>query len=132
MHDNTSRNEEHLFGDSIGLIARVREGMLVRDADGNELGTVDYIQMGNPDAVTPRGTTAAPDDLFTVAVKSIFGGQADVPEPKRSQLLRYGFVRVDGPDLSDTDRFIRSDQIKDVSEDTVWLRVAKDQLTTEQ
>ncbi len=37
MHDNTTRNEDHLFDDNAGPIARVREGMTVRDADGNEL-----------------------------------------------------------------------------------------------
>ena len=42
-----------------------------------------------------------------------------MPEPRRSQLLRRGYVKVDGPGFLGHDRHVRADQIRDVSRDTV-------------
>jgi hypothetical protein len=130
MHDNTTRNEEHLFHDAAGPITNVREGMTVRDVTGQELGTVEYVKMGNPDAATAGGNTYQSNDLIEAAMAA-FGTGSEVPEPERRQLLRYGFIRIDGPSLSDTDRFVRSDKIKEVSGETVTLAVSKDQLVSE-
>jgi hypothetical protein len=64
----------------------------------------------------------------------VFGDERepDVPGPLRAQLLRYGFVKVDGPGLTDTDRYVRSDRIASVSGDTVTLSVSKDRLAEEE
>src|SRR5438105_2182227 len=42
-------------------IARVREGMRVLDVAGSEIGKVEYVQMGDPEAVTTAGNQATPD-----------------------------------------------------------------------
>jgi hypothetical protein len=132
MSDNTLRNEGQIFHDESGPLARVREGMPVVDATGQKLGTVEHVKMGNPDTATARGSVQGSADPVLEIAASVFGGEADVPEPKRSQLLRYGFIRIDGSGLSDTDRFVRSDKIRDVVDDTVYLTMSKDQLIAEQ
>ncbi len=47
--------------------------------------------------------------------------EPDVPEPLRSQLLRTGFIKVDGSGLADADRYIGADRISEVSGATVRL-----------
>ncbi len=131
MDKGTIGNDAPLFDDEGGLLGRVRVGMAVRDAADQELGTVEFVKMGDPVAVTTRGNDQAPGNLVAAVAQAIFGG-VELPEAKRDQLLRYGFVRIDGSGLTDTDRFVRGDRIKAVSSDTVTLSLTRDQLPIEQ
>jgi hypothetical protein len=132
MHDNTTRHGDQLFAMDADLIAMVQEGMTVQDVTGEELSTVERVKMGDPDAATTRGSTNQRDASAVDILASVFGGGTDVPEPKRSQLLRYGFIRIDGAGLTDSDRFVRADKIKQVAGDIVTLAISKQQLLTEQ
>ncbi len=114
MNDNTTQHGDHLFQMDGGVVAMVREGMTVRDAAGAGLGTVERVKMGDPEAITTDGNVAPQSGGFVADVLTAMFGDIDVPEPKRSQLLRYGFIRVDGAGLTDTDRFVRGDKIQQV------------------
>ncbi|HEV8638405.1 MAG TPA: hypothetical protein VG370_29680, partial [Chloroflexota bacterium] len=48
---------------------------------------------------------------------------SEVAQPIRADLLRVGFVKVDGPNLFDTDRYVRADVIEAVEGDTVRIRL---------
>jgi hypothetical protein len=102
------------------------------DSTGRELGTVELVRMGDPDAVTTRGNEPAPAEVVEAVSAAVFGSEPEVPEPKRSQLIRLGFIKIDGPGLSDTDRYVRSDHISAVSGERVVLAVSKEQLLVEQ
>jgi hypothetical protein len=111
------------------ILELVREGMTVVDADGREVGEVAYVQMGDPEAVTTRGN---PPSVTSLAEHvSVDGAEPDVPEPLRSRLLRHGFVKVDGPDLFDTDRYVRADRIAGIDGGTVRLAVRREALAEE-
>ena len=114
-----------------GLIERVRNGMRVVDADGRELGEVAYVQMGDPEAATTQGTGPATTNIVDAFV-NVTGGEPDLPEPLRSRFLRHGFVKVDGPDLADTDRYVRGDQIAAGGGDVVTLTVLREELAVEE
>ena len=131
MNDNTTQQTDYLFQMDGGLVAMVREGMTVCDAVGHEVGTVERVKMGDPEAITTANSAAPQADGFAADVLTAMFGDIDVPEPKRLQLLWYGFIRVDGAGLTDTDRFVRGDKIKQVHWDTVTLAVTKDELLTE-
>jgi hypothetical protein len=120
-------------GSGAGQIAQVTDGMTVVDSAGEKVGDVEYVQMGDPQAATTRGNEPDEPGLIGQVGMAILGDERepDVPEPKRSQLLRYGFIKVDGPGLTDADRYVRSDRIAGVSGDTVTLTVPKDELPTE-
>ena len=130
-----SENVTSGAGSGIGgrLIERVTEGMTVVDASGEKLGKVEYVQMGDPQAVTTQGNENQPDLIGRVGT-TILGDERepDVPEPARSMLVRSGFIKVDGPGLLDTDRYVRSDLIASVSDDTVTLTANKAQLLKEE
>jgi hypothetical protein len=119
-------------------LERVREGMTVLDHAGRRLGTVARIRMGDPQAVTTRGEAPPVTDVGVVvapaeqtggslgigAVAPVLGGTtfgADVPDPLAQELLRTGFVEVDGPELEGPARYVPGERIAEVSGDTVRL-----------
>jgi hypothetical protein len=51
-----------------------------------------------------------------------------VPETLRERLLRQGFLRIDSTGLFAADRYVMPDQIADVSEGRITLRVTRDEL----
>jgi hypothetical protein len=114
------------------ILEQVHQGMNVVDAAGDDLGKVDYVKMGDPKAVTvdsiPPGEGGLMED-----VAEAFGAE---DEPKvgptiRARLLRFGYFKIDGKGWIDTDRYVPSDKIADVSGDTVRLSVTKDGLPQE-
>ena len=133
-----------------GPITLVREGMTVFDAAGEEIGTVDQVQMGDPSAVTTMGQdagdggggglAAAPAGLAGGSgggmggagggITAFGGGGLDLPESFAADLRRVGFVKIDGKGLFSRDRYAAADEIATVSGDGVRLSVGKDALRT--
>jgi hypothetical protein len=113
-------------------ISRVHEGMHVVDAAGDEVGRVQAVQMGDPEALT-TDRTPPPRDILDAAMRAVGEDEAepDVPEPLRSRLRRTGYLKIDGPDLLDTDRYVSSQDVRDVSGERVQLKVRKDELARE-
>lgn len=131
---STDNTEVTIPGTALGedaanqVINQVQEGMRVVDATGEELGNVEYIKMGDPGAATVSSATQTDPGL----IQALLGtGEPDVPEPLRSRLLRFGFVKIDGKGWIDTDRYVTADLIGRVSGDTVSLTVDKDHILTE-
>ncbi len=115
-------------------ISRVHEGMRVVDATGDEVGKVQFVRMGDPEAITTEGNEGQPSELMGKIASAVLPEERepDVPEPLRTNLLRTGYVKIDGPGLRDTDRYASSSQVRDVSGDTVRLSVARRQLPVEE
>ena len=115
------------------LLDQVSEGMVVVDAAGERVGTVEYVRMGDPQAVTVQGNEPDAPGLIGAIGMAVGGDERepDVAGPQRSQLRRSGFVKVDGPGLFGADRYVRGDRIARVAGDTVTLAVRRDQLPTE-
>lgn len=132
MSTERARDDDTLFNTS--PIEQVREGMTVVDAAGEKLGTVEYVQMGDPDAATTRGTEQTslgqqlPKSVISGATEPFFNDEPELPEPLRRQLIHSGFIKVDRPGFGGKDRYFRSDAIQEVVNDTVRLKVHKDQL----
>ena len=115
------------------LMSRIREGMRVVDAAGEDVGSVEYVEMGDPEAATTAGQEARSTGLVDVAADAIVPGEGEpeVPEPLRTRLLRTGFIKIDGPGLLERDRYVSSERIRDVSEERVQLSVRKADLPKE-
>jgi hypothetical protein len=125
------RNTNDVFGSE--PMSRVHEGMRVVDASGDEIGKVQFVQMGDPEAVTDMGNDGRPTELIGQIAQAVFPDERepDVPEPLQSELRRTGYIKIDGPDLRDTDRYASSRHVGLVNGDEVRLNVRKDQLTVE-
>lgn len=109
----------------------VRKGMQVRDADGEEVGKVEFVKFGDPEAVTPAGQRSQSGGLVSGLADAIGGAEPDVPEQLAARLLRTGYVQIDGKGLFGPDLYLSPDQVARVQDDVVHLTVAKDQLTQE-
>jgi len=112
-----------------GPISMAREGMEVVDSTGDRIGTVDSIKQGDPQAATTAGQTTGASEPFGDVGDVVFGAGdgPDLDEPLRGELLRGGYLKIDGTGWFGSDRYVRADQIADVSGETVTLSVAKDE-----
>lgn len=132
-------------------IGRVQTGMKVIDAAGDDIGKVTDMKMGDPQAVTDLGehtedtgwagwgngifglgpsnqnSPAAAADPDEAGGPGVYPGEPHVPLPIAGQLLREGFLKIDGG-LFHGDYYAAASTIKGVTNDTVQLTVAKDQL----
>jgi hypothetical protein len=114
-------------------LARVQEGMRVVDAMGEDLGKVEYLQMGDPEAVTTEGNEHRPDDLVGRVVERAFPEESepDVPEPLRSELQRTGYLKIGGHGIGGKARYVSTERVSAVTGDTIRLSVRKGDLARE-
>jgi hypothetical protein len=112
-------------------IAAVQDGMHVVDSAGEEIGTVEFVKMGDPDAVTSQGQLGEDGSGLAADISRAFGGtdEPDVPEGLAERLVRAGFVKIDGKGLFARDFYASADEVADVIEDTVRLSTTREQLT---
>jgi hypothetical protein len=118
------------------ILTQIYEGMTVYDRAGDKIGTVEYVYLGavsqeadkrggGPETTSPPG--GGESSLIEDFAKAIFPTD-QVPEPLRQRLLRHGFIRIDSTGLFAADRYVMPDQLADVSEARVTLRVTRDEL----
>lgn len=127
LFDNSTHNT---------ILNQVQEGMRVCDSTGDEIGKVRRVFLGAvSDEMHERGKgpATAPDpemrdDSLIENLAEAFSAEDPLPEALRGQLLRHGFIRIDTAGLFESDRFAMPDQIESVSDDTVRLKLTKDEL----
>ncbi|HZQ10745.1 MAG TPA: hypothetical protein VFD70_29475 [Anaerolineae bacterium] len=115
-------------------LEQAKEGMKVYDRDGNEIGTVDRVYLGEvspkqdemgkgPATVEPRQPTNEVTDVLRRAFSN-----DDLPEVLRNRLLRNGFLHMDAKGILAPDRYVLPDQIASVSGDRITLRASRQEL----
>jgi hypothetical protein len=123
---DAAEREEALFG-------RIQKGMRVVDAAGETIGKVELVSMGDPDAATTKGQEMpTPGGIIGNLGRALTGAEKepDVPEPLRSQLVRVGYLKVDGKGWIDTDRYLTAEMIATVTDEEVRLSITRDALPT--
>jgi hypothetical protein len=115
------------------LLATIRKGMKVVDADGDKVGTVSFVQMAD---LNDRGDVAAARDtdggLFDLvdndgddtSLLGVVDGDSDVTE----RMERSGYVKIDAAGIFTGDKYVEPYQIASVEGDTVRLGIDKDDL----
>lgn len=124
-----------------GLLPQIREGMKVRDSGGDEIGTVERVQMGGGndpvDAERQSREAAGPADetpgLFGIQpvnalASAVAGGGNAIPDEEMQGFERKGYIEIDSRGLFSANRYAAVDQIASVSGDTVVLNVPGDAL----
>jgi hypothetical protein len=95
---------------------RIYEGMPVYDREGEVVGTVKVIYFGGASeeaierVLHPEEASAAGEGESNV---SPFDAD-NVPKELRAQLMRKGYILVEGPDLTGVKRYIGPEQIEGV------------------
>jgi hypothetical protein len=117
--DSTADGE--MYSDTVegGPISQAMIGDAVVDSTGKEVGTVKFVKMGDPNAVTDEGQDDGDPGILG------FGGDSydmgNLPEQARHQLMRVGFIHIDVSWADD--RFAGAGQIARVENNTVYLNV---------
>ena len=117
--DDTPEGE--MYSDTVegGAISRVAISDTVVDSTGKEVGTVKFVKMGDPNAVTDEGQEDDSPGFFGLGGDDYDMG--NLPEQARHQLMRVGFIHID-VSLAD-DRFAGAGQVARVENNTVYLSV---------
>lgn len=127
-------DDQGIFTDDISMISLAQEGMRVIDAMGEDIGEVAFVKMGDPEAATATtGQHSTPNVVDALA--DVLGGSEDeprAPSPMREQLLRVGYLRIDGRGLFASTWYAAADAIASVTPGAVILRVRKSELPEQQ
>jgi len=117
--DNTA--EGRMYSDTVegGPISMVETGDSVVDSSDKEVGTVKFVKMGDPTAVTDQGQEDRDPGIWGLGGDSYDLG--NLPEQARHELLRVGFIHIDVSWADD--RFAAAGQIARVENNTVYLTV---------
>lgn len=113
-------------------IAQVTTGMRVIDAGGEEVGRVETVRLGDPNAVTVQPPTGDAVGTLANLISSAAVEEPDVPADAAARLRRVGYVKVDGHRGFHDAVYVEADQITKVTEDVVQLGVVRADLTPEQ
>jgi hypothetical protein len=98
----------------------VREGMDVVDVDGQKVGTVRFVKMGDPEAATAQGQSVGRRNGLIDIAADAFTGHEDPPREMQERLLRLGYIEVDATGLGG-DFFVAADAVTDVTDTAVRL-----------
>lgn len=136
MVDEEKSEREVPFSDRVPQ--RIGEGMPVYDRDGEFVGTVDVVYLGGAsDEAIERALDPehAPPTPAGETVRTAFEAD-DMPREMRARMMKQGYIRVKGNDISGLRGYLGPEQIEgmvtlDVEgtiQDAVRLRVARAEL----
>lgn len=111
------------------VMKQVRTDMTVVDVNGDEVGTVESVRMGDPGAVTTEGQGGQGDNALVDVFVAAVGGGSEIPRQRQEQLVRVGFLKIDNSGVLSGDSYVGADQVDRVAGDTVHLAVGKDELS---
>ncbi|QYC42443.1 hypothetical protein Nocox_24200 [Nonomuraea coxensis DSM 45129] len=110
-------------------ISQVHTGMKVVDRDGKEIGTVELVKMGDPQAVTTDGQKPERGPGFVPVLSDVFrDAEPGLPPVLAARLLRTGFVKVDGRGLFARDLYVAPEQVARIEDNVVHLSTDGDSL----
>ncbi|MFF5176774.1 hypothetical protein ACFY2Q_01920 [Micromonospora sp. NPDC000316] len=125
-------------------ISRITTGMPVIDVAGTEVGTVDLVQRGDPNAVTVQspttdhhGTSAGPGSAdpgssLNELIEATAVEEPDVPADLAARLLHTGYLKVSTESTQVDAVYVPADRIATVADGRVRLTVGVADLPREE
>ncbi|MFD6563520.1 hypothetical protein [Micromonospora profundi] len=104
-------------------ISRITTGMPVVDVAGTEIGTVDLVQRGDPNAVTVQSPTADPGSSLDELIEATAVEEPDVPADLAARLLHTGYLKVSTESADVEAVYVPADRIAAVADGRVSLTV---------
>ena len=105
----------------------IRLGMPVFDVNGEVVGRVEKVHTGYDIPGIPR-TDSDADEAISDAFEETFDPVDELDEELLEDLYRGGFIRVEGPNLLGSDRYVETENIAEVSPEGVHLNVRADEV----
>ncbi|WP_433389188.1 hypothetical protein [Micromonospora sp. KLBMP9576] len=113
-------------------VSGITTGMRVIDVDGTEVGTVDLVQRGDPNAVTVQAPTADPGSSLDELIESTAAEEPDVPADLAARLLHSGYLKVSTDQARTGAVYVLAEQITAVTDGQVRLDVPARDLPPEE
>ncbi|RKF27897.1 hypothetical protein [Micromonospora globbae] len=113
-------------------ISRITTGMPVIDADGIEVGTVDLVQRGDPNAVTVQAPSADPGSSLDELIESTAVEEPYVPADLAARLLHGGYLKVTTELAATGAVYVPADWVAAVDDGRVRLEVPVGDLPAEE
>jgi hypothetical protein len=118
------------------ILQQIYEGMAVQDQLGNQIGSVEFVYLGElVDANEMFGTVESSPSMVDGSAGSLIEEFAtaialteEVPEIWRERLLSHGFIRISSTGWFSADYYAMPSQIARVDDDYVLLCVGRDKL----
>lgn len=110
------------------VLQQITEGMRVYDANGEEVGEVDFVHFGDPEAVTTESDRGAGEGAGDPDISLLDVFERDNEDSVNERMQRFGYIRIDGKGLFSGEKFALSEYISSVNGDRVNLTVTKDSL----
>lgn len=128
---NKSTQTHH---DDTNLLTLIHEGMKVIDSRNEEVGSVEFVQIGNDNPATAEMEAVSPSpdpgnevNDFFVDVARAFTASETLPDELVRRMELSGYIRIDAG-LLRSDRFALAEHIERVYDDTVYLNVTRDRI----
>jgi hypothetical protein len=139
MTDKEQSEREVPFSDRVPQ--RIGEGMPVYDREGEAVGIVDVVYLGGAsDEAIERALDPerAPPTPAGEIVRTAFETD-EMPGEMRARLMKQGYIRVKGDDISGLRRYLGPEQIDGIFtldvegtiQDAVRLRVSREELRSD-
>ncbi|WP_026818261.1 hypothetical protein [Arthrobacter castelli] len=109
-------------------MSQVREGMMVVDRSGQEVGTIEDLKEGDPEAVTSEGQAPDGGNSLVGDVAEALGTGADVPQQFAERMLRIGYIKIDSKGLFRSDCYAAADRLDRVEGGVVHLNIDSSEL----
>ena len=117
------------------LLNQIKPGMIVNDAMGQEIGRVNYVQLGqsatdiNPpnEADAPMHHPSYTHNIAVTDIPNTLQSAGGLPEDLREAIAESGYIRMSTGGLT-ADRFILPRQIENVYRRRVELNCKRDDL----
>ncbi|SIN29404.1 hypothetical protein [Micromonospora cremea] len=113
-------------------ISRITTGMPVIDPAGTEVGTVDLVQRGDPNAVTVQTPAADPGSSLDELIEATAVEEPDVPADLAARLLHSGYLKVSTELVDAGAVYVPADRIATVADGRVRLAVGVADLPAEE
>ena len=115
----------------LGLPGGVNEGMTVVDRAEQVVGTVQLVYYGGASAEAVERAMRLQELAATLAPAtegSTFS--SDVPPDQQERMLRYGYIRIEGPGITGLHSYVTPEQIAGVVGDQVQLHASREELVS--
>lgn len=117
----------------MSLLEQVGVGMAVVDADGHDLGKVEFVRAADPKAaVFEERLASSPHSLINLGIGSIVGVEPKVPPEMAVRLFKQGYIKIGAQTFWSENYYAAGDAIARVDGRTVYLSLTRHQLDAQE
>jgi hypothetical protein len=108
------------------ILAQIKPGMDVVDADGDKVGSVDFVQMADENALLGEPEPRENDEGIIEGIAEAVTGEGEHEVTER--MMTFGYVKIDAAGIFTGSKYVQPEQIAAIDGNTVSLSILKDNI----